>query len=107
MRRLILDYASTVNPITELLRKDQDFEWTPEVQKEFANIKDAIVSSPILVSPNFDNHLILYSFSSEDTIEDMLTQKNKKGEELPIYFLNKELYNYELKYSPLEKKPFA
>ena len=37
----------------------------------------------------------------------MLTQKNQKGEELPISFMSKELHDYELRYSPLEKQVFA
>lgn len=76
--RFILDYASIVKPITKLLRKNQDFEWTPKVQREFANIKVSIASSLIMVNPSFDNHFILYFFSSEDTITTMLTQKIKK-----------------------------
>jgi hypothetical protein len=60
--RLIPNYASIFNPINMLLRKDQDFEWTPEAKRAFANIKSVIVSSPILVSPNFDKHFIIYSF---------------------------------------------
>ena len=60
-----------------------------------------------MVSPNFYNHFILYYFSSEDTIAAMLTQKNHKGEELPISFMSKEKHDYELRYSPLEKQTFA
>jgi hypothetical protein len=63
VRIFIPDYASIVKPITKLLRKDQYFEWTPKVQKDFVNIKAIIVSYPILVSPNFDNNFILYLFA--------------------------------------------
>lgn len=47
------------------------------------------------------------SFSSKDTIETMLTQKNRKGYELSISFMSKELHDYELRYLPLEKQYFA
>ena len=104
--KFILNYASIINPITKLLRKDQDFEWTLEAQRAFENIKVAIVSSLVLVSPDFDKHFILYSFSSKDTITTMLTQKNQKGEELPISFMRNELHDYEMRYSPLEKQAF-
>ena len=56
VRILIQNYASIIKPITKLLRIDQDFEWTPKVQRVFVNIKDSIVSLHILVSPNFNNH---------------------------------------------------
>ena len=90
-----------------MLRKDQDFKWIPEAQRVFANIKAAIFSSLVLVSPNFDKYFILYSLSFEDTITKIVTQKNQKGEQMPIYFMNKDLPDYELRYSPLEKKAFA
>lgn len=108
--RFIPNYASIFKPITKLLRKDQYFEWTSEVQKKIVNIKDTIVSSPVMVSPNFHNHLILYYFPSEDTIATFPTYKNLKGEELPISFMSKELHklhDYELRYLPLAKQAFA
>ena len=37
----------------------------------------------------------------------MLTQKNLKGEELPNYFMSKELHDYELRCSPFEKQDFS
>lgn len=64
VRIFILAYASIVKPITKFLRKDQYFEWTPEVEKAFVNVKAAIISSLVWVSPNFDNHFIQYSFDS-------------------------------------------
>jgi hypothetical protein len=49
----------------------------------------------------------LYSFSSEETIAFILTQKNPKGGELPISFMSKTLHDYELKYSTIEKKSYS
>lgn len=75
VQRFILDYALIVKPINKLLKKNKDFEWTPESQRAFANIKSAIVSSLVLESPNFGKHFILYYFSSEDTTMEILTHK--------------------------------
>jgi hypothetical protein len=90
-----------------LLKKDQNFEWTPETQKDFENIKHAITTTHVLVSPYFDKYFILYSFSSKETIASILTQRNSKGEELPISFMSKMLHDYELKYSDIEKQYFS
>ena len=99
LKRFIPNYALIVKPIKKLLRKDQDFEWTPEAQRAFANIKSSIVSYPDLVRPNFHNHFILYSFDFEDNEAVVLTQKNQKGENFPISLIIKELHDYELRYS--------
>jgi hypothetical protein len=96
-----------VKPINILLKKDQKFEWTIEIQTTFTKIKHAITTAPVLVSPNFDKYFILYSFSSEETIASILTQRNSKGEELPISFMRKTLHDYELRYSEIEKQALS
>jgi hypothetical protein len=63
VRRFVPDYATIVKPINKLLKKDQKFEWTPDIQKSFTEIKHAITTSHVLVSPDFDKEFILYSFT--------------------------------------------
>jgi hypothetical protein len=79
----------------------------PKPQKYFLEIKHAITTAPILVSPDFDKDFVLYLFASEETITSILIQKNDKGEELPIAFMRKTLYDYELDYSMIEKKSLS
>jgi hypothetical protein len=40
-------------------------------------------------------------------VASVLTQRNAKGEELPISFMSKTLHDYELRYSELEKKAMS
>ena len=70
-------------------------------------MKGVITSSPILVSLDFRKHFIIYTFASEYTIALVLIRKNHNGNELPISFMRKELHDYELKYSSLEKQAYA
>jgi hypothetical protein len=107
VRRFAPNYATIVKPINKLLTKDQKFEWTIEIQAAFTKIKHAINTAPVLVSPNFDKDFILYMFASEETIASILTQRNSKGEELPINFMNKTLHDYELNYPEIEKQALS
>lgn len=107
IERFIPNYDLIVKPINKLPGNDQYLGWTPKAQRAFANIKLIIVSSLILASPNFGSHFILYSFASKYTMVVVLTQHNQKGEELPISFMSKEMHDYDLRYSPLEKKAFS
>jgi hypothetical protein len=107
VRRFVPDYATIVKPINKLLKKDKKFEWTPDIQKSFTEIKHAITTALVLVSPDFDKEFILYSFSSDETIASILTQKNQKLEELPISFMSKTLHDYELNYSIIEKQALS
>jgi hypothetical protein len=47
-RRFIKGYLYIVTPITELIKKDQKFEWNAVVDKAFQKLKDAFVREPIL-----------------------------------------------------------
>jgi hypothetical protein len=107
VRRFVPDYASIVKPINLLLKKEQRFEWTTDTQEAFNNIKGAITTTPILISPYFQRDFIIYSFSTEAVVASVLTQKNSNGEELPISFMRKTLHDYELRYSELEKQDLA
>jgi len=101
--RFVPNYATIVKTINLLLKKDQRFEWTENIQRDFNNIKHAISTAPVLISLNFNKYFIIYSFASEETIASILTQRNSKGEELTISFMSKTIHDYELKYSDIEK----
>jgi hypothetical protein len=101
------DYATLIKPINKLIKKGPKFEWTSDIQKYFTEIKREIPISPIIFGLKFDKEVILYSFTSEDTISSILIQKNEKSEEIPIVFMNKTLYDYELNYSIIEKQSLS
>jgi hypothetical protein len=90
-----------------MLKKEQRFEWTTNTQEAFNKIKGAITTTPILISPDFQKDFIIYSFSTEVVVASILTQKNNKGEDLPISFMRKNLHNYKLRYSKVEKQDLA
>jgi hypothetical protein len=73
VRRFVLDYATIVNPINKLLKKDTKFEWKLDIKKTFTEFKHVITTAPILIIPNFDKEFILYSFASDETIASILT----------------------------------
>ena len=63
MRRLITNFVEVVQYITNMLRKDSNFKWSIEVKKSFADIKKALIESPMLISPNFDKEFMIFSFA--------------------------------------------
>jgi hypothetical protein len=81
-----------------LLKKDVVFKWDEDSKTTFELIKEAIVKSLVLVSPNYSKNFQFFSFSSNDTIAGVLLQKNDQDEEQPIAFMSKFLRDVELKY---------
>jgi hypothetical protein len=107
VRRFVHDYATIVKPINLLLKKEHRFEWTTYTKEAFNSMKEEITTTPVLISSYFQRDFIIYSFATETVVASILTQKNIKGEELPIIFMRKTLHDYELRYSKLEKQALA
>jgi hypothetical protein len=57
-----------VNNITDMLKKEDEVKWTTGDKEPFQQIKEALGESPVLVSPNYDKELFIFSFSLEHTI---------------------------------------
>ncbi|CAA7014737.1 unnamed protein product [Microthlaspi erraticum] len=53
-RRFIKDFSQIARPLTRLLCKDINFEFTEECHKAFTKIKDALVSAPVVQPPNWE-----------------------------------------------------
>jgi hypothetical protein len=50
--------------VTYRKRKRQKTEWTPEAQEAFQKIKDALVSAPVLSSPDFSKPFVIQTDAS-------------------------------------------
>ena len=90
-----------------MLRKDNDTKWTTEARQYFANIKRALTKAPVLISPNFIEDFLIFSFASEHTIVGVLLQNNDQNLEQPIAFYSKVLRDSTLKYDIMEKQAYA
>ncbi|KAL0452905.1 UNVERIFIED_CONTAM: Retrovirus-related Pol polyprotein from transposon.6 [Sesamum latifolium] len=53
-KRFIKGYSKIVNPLTDLLKKDQKWEWTVACDDAFRLLKLAISTQPVLQLPQFD-----------------------------------------------------
>jgi hypothetical protein len=72
IRRFIANFAELTKHITCMLRKNSEVRWIEEAKHSFNAIKEAIVTAPVLISPNFDKEFYIFSFSSKDTIAAIL-----------------------------------
>ena len=63
-RRFVKDYAKIASPITELLKGDGKFVWGKRQQFAFEQLKNALVSYPILRQHNFALPFIIYTDAS-------------------------------------------
>ena len=52
-RRFIGNFATVARPLHSLTQKDVVFQWSPECEQAFRQLKDALVNAPVLAYPNF------------------------------------------------------
>lgn len=105
-RRFIRDFAKLVKPLTKLLRKDIDFEITPEIEECFQKCKEILVRDPILIYPDFSKEFMLTTDASDYAIGAVLSQ-GTPGKDRPIAFASRTLNVTEEKYSTTEKELLA
>ncbi|XP_048251449.1 uncharacterized protein LOC125379241 [Haliotis rufescens] len=97
-RKFVKDYAHIVAPLNKLLGKDVPFVWSDDADKAFQTLKQALISSPILVFPDFNKPFILYTDSSSFAIGFVLGQKDSEGRERVVAYGGKSLNKTQRQY---------
>ena len=93
-RKFIKDFASIAQPLTKLLKKGIKFEWTQECQVSFDQLKNALMSPPILSHFRKEGQLILYTDASEKGFGAILCQMQDDVERV-LYYASKATKPYE------------
>ncbi|XP_053597516.1 uncharacterized protein LOC128668466 [Microplitis demolitor] len=73
-RRFIENFSGRVKPLTELLKKDNPFNWTSAQQESFDDLRKALCTSPVLQYPDFSQPFILTTDASDLAIGAVLSQ---------------------------------
>jgi hypothetical protein len=63
-RRFIHDFSKIAKPMTKLLEKNKDFEWTGECQASFQELKKRLTSTPVLVLLDLTKKFDIYCDTS-------------------------------------------
>jgi hypothetical protein len=64
-RNIIEGFLKISKPMTELLEKDQKFEWTPACEASFQELKKRLTTTPILVMPDMEKPFSIYCDASD------------------------------------------
>ena len=75
--------------------------------KAFELIKEYLLHPPILVPPKHGKPLLLYLSIIGEAVGSMLAKEDDEKNEKAIYYLSKRFYDYETRYTPIEKSCFA
>jgi hypothetical protein len=104
-RRYIYKYANIALPLTELTKKTEiPPVWTETCTKAFETLKHKLTSAPVLIPPDWNKDFEVYVDASNVAIGSVLSQKDEKGHDRPIYFASRQLAAAEKNYTVTERE---
>ena len=98
-RKFIFNFANIAKPLFKLLKKGVKFIWENEQEESFNELKNKLVSTPILTMPDFEKQFIIRTDASYDGIGGVLLQKDENNNEKPIHFVSRSLKPAERNYA--------
>ncbi|KAG8067900.1 hypothetical protein GUJ93_ZPchr0005g15565 [Zizania palustris] len=101
-RKFVRNFGIISKPLTTLLKKDVEFNWTPAAESAFIALKQALVTSPVLALPDFSKQFVLETDASEVGIGAVLSQEGH-----PIAFVSRALGKRTRGLSTYEKECLA
>lgn len=101
-RRFIKDFSTISKPLTALTKKEADFVWDESTSKSFDNLRNALISEPVLKYPDFSKPFIIATDASATGLGAVLSQIID-GEEHPISSCSCTMIPAELNYSTTEE----
>jgi hypothetical protein len=106
-RRFIHEYARTARPLTELLKKDVEYNWTMDRQQAFEELKRRLVTAPILSPPDWAKTFHVTLDASGWCLGAILWQPDEEKRERPIYYASRQMSPAERKYTTTEREALA
>jgi hypothetical protein len=105
-RKFCSNFATVVQPLTHLLRKDSKFIWSENCQQAFKNSKSLLMNGLILITPDFTKQFKLAVDASDVWVAAVLFQEVSDVDR-PISFFSKKHDQHRANYSTIEKECFA
>ena len=105
-RKFIPHFAQLAVSLTNLLRKGMKFEWTPEAEAAFVDLKSRLASQPILRPPDFKLPFCIAVDASAVALGANIFQVIE-GIEHPIAYYSKRLNIHQQRYSTVEQEALA
>jgi hypothetical protein len=92
-QRFIEGFSKISKPMTELLEKDKQFEWTPACEASFQELKKRLMTAPVLVMPDIEKPFSIYCDASSQGLGCVLMQNGHM-----VAHASRQLRKYDVNY---------
>ena len=103
-RKFCHNFSVIVAPLTNLLKKQQPYLWTPACQSAFQRVKSLLLSVPVLVAPDFTRQFKLFVDASDIGAGAVLKQEDEHGIDHCVSYFSKKFDEHQKRYSTIEKE---
>ena len=105
-RRFIKDFSKIANPLCQLLHKDHEFNFNEDCKKGFRELKERLVSEPIIKAPDWPLPFEIMCDASDYALEAVLGQSVWKASHV-IQYASASLNDAQKNYTTTEKELLA
>ena len=92
-QKFIPNFSTKASPLSDLTKKDilKTVRWTPKCETAFHQLKEALLKTPVLMTPDWSRPFVLQTDASSTGLGFVLKQIDEKGNEHPLAFGSKKL----------------
>ena len=106
--RFVQGFASIALPLYQLTSKNaKGFDWTPHCQQAFDQLKQLLVSPPILAYPRFEIPFAVHMSDASDHAIGGVLNQIQDGKERVIAYFSRQLGKAQRNYSTIEREALA
>ncbi|KAL0556838.1 hypothetical protein IC582_005355 [Cucumis melo] len=92
-RRFVENFSRIATPLTQLTRKGAPFVWSKACEDSFQNLKQKLVTAPVLTVPDGSGSFVIYSDASKKGLGCVLMQQGKM-----VAYASRQLKSHEQNY---------
>ena len=92
-RKFVERFSKIATPLTNLLKKDQKFEWSDTCQHSFEELRQRLTTAPVLALPSGKDGYVVYSDASKQGLGCVLMQNGRV-----IAYASRQLKKHEQNY---------
>ncbi|KAL0539906.1 hypothetical protein IC582_024127 [Cucumis melo] len=92
-RRFVENFSRIATPLTQLTRKGAPFVWSKACEDSFQNLKQKLVTAPVLTVPDGSGSFVIYSDASKKGLGFVLMQQGKV-----VAYASRQLKSHEQNY---------
>ena len=106
-QRFCKNFLAIVKPLTNLLHKYREFQWSSESETAFQKVRSILTHHLVLAAPDFTKPLKQAVDASNIGARTVLLQDDNRGIDHPVCYFSKKFTDAQKRYCTIEKELLA